>query len=343
MDATTYAVDTAKNVLQLHWVDSDSGEICRRQLSRVRFVEFFARLKPARVAMEACGGSHHWARVLGAMGHQVELLPARQVRGFVRGNKDDAADARAIWLAAQQGDIRRVAPKSLQQQAVLSLHSTRAHWVSVRTATVNALRGLLYEFGVVLPHGKALGLKVLLARRAEFDALLPALMQQLLDQQLQALRQLDEQVLQLEAQLKQVQQADHACQRLRAVPGLGLLGATALAATLGDGRGWRNAREFSCSLGLTPKHRGTGGKVTLGGINKRGSPYLRTLLVSGARSLANSPSAPAWVLELMKRRPPNVAVVALANKLARTAWALIAHGRDFDRSWVSTAPVAAAA
>jgi transposase len=342
MDATTYAVDTAKNVMQLHWVDAGSGEIGRRKLSRIKFVEFFSTLRPARVVMEACGGAHHWARSLGAMGHQVELLPARQVRAFVRGNKDDAADARAIWLASQHGDIRRVAVKTPQQQAVLSAHRLRAHWVSTRTATVNALRGLLYEFGVVLPAGKVLGLKVLAAKRAEFDAQLPALMQRLVDQHLAALRQLEAEVERIEAELVAVQKSDESAQRLRRVPGIGLLGATALAAVLGDGSGWRNGREFSCSLGLTPRHSGTGGKVTMGSINKRGDPYLRTLLVSGARSLANVSSAPEWVRSLMQRRPANVAVVALANKLARTAWALVAHQRQFEQQWVSQPPRTAA-
>ena len=166
-----------------------------------------------RVVMEACGGAHHWARSLGAIGHQIELLPARQVRAFVRGNKDDGADARAIWLASQQSDIRRVPVKSAQQQAVLSLHRLKAHWVSVRTATLNALRGLLYEFGVVLPQGKVSGLKVLAARRAEFDAVLPALMQRLLDQQLAALRPLEEQVVYIEAEPALVQKTDESARR----------------------------------------------------------------------------------------------------------------------------------
>jgi transposase len=338
---TTYAVDTAKSVMQLHWVDGASGEIGRKKLSRAKFIELFSALKPTHIVMEACGGAHHWGRSLGAMGHRVELLPARQVRAFVRGNKDDAADARAIWLASQQSDIRRVPVKSSQQQAVLSLHRIRSHWVCVRTATVNMLRGLLYEFGAVLPPSKVLGLKVLAAKRAEIDLLLPALMQRALDQQLAALRQLEQEVEHVEAELALVQKADPAAKTLRQVPGIGLLGATALAATLGDTRGWRNAREFATSLGLTPRHSGTGGKVTMGGINKRGDPYLRTLLVSGARAVANAPSAPEWVRELMRRRPANVAVVALANKLARTAWALLAHGRQYERAWVSKPPRAA--
>lgn len=334
MDATTYAVDCAKNVMQVHWVDAQSGEIQKRKLSRAKFVELMSRRQAGRVAMEACGGAHHWARTLMTMGHEVELLPARQVRAFVRGNKDDAADARAIWLAAQHGDIRRVPVKTVQQQAVLALHRMRTHWVSVSTATVNALRGLLYEFGVVLPKGKTLGLKTLAAKRAEFDALLPALMQQMLDVQLAALREVQQRVDELEAQLQAVNKTDAVARKLRQMPGIGLLGATALAGVLGDGAraasGWRNAREFACNLGLTPRHTGTGGKVTMGGINKRGDPYLRTLLVAGARSVVHGPNAPQWVRQLLQRRPSNVVVVALANKLARTAWALVAHQRDYD-------------
>src|SRR4030095_13467387 len=149
MDRTTYAVDIAKNVMQLHCIDAETGEIGRKKLARAKLADYFARLLPARVAMEACGSAHHWARVLGAMGHQVELLPAGQVRAFVRGNKDDAADARAIWLGARAGDSRRVPSKPVAQQASLALHRSRQHWSHVGTATINALRGLLYEFGVV--------------------------------------------------------------------------------------------------------------------------------------------------------------------------------------------------
>lgn len=333
MNVTTYAVDTAKNVMQLHWVDGQSGEIGRRKLSRARFFEFFAQRPGSHVVMEACGGSHHLARRLGALGHDVELLPARQVRPFVSGNKDDAADARALWLASRHPDIRRVPVKTEQQQAVLSLHRMRAHWSSVRTATLNALRALLYEFGVVLPRGKACGLKTLAERRAEFDAQLPALMQRLVDQHLAALRQMDLEVKRIEAELAAVQAADQNARRLREVPGIGLLGATALSATLGDARAWRRARDFATSTGLTPRHTGTGGKVRMGGISKRGDPYIRTLLVSGARSLLNSPSAPQWARQMLLRRPVNVVVVALANKLARTAWALVAHDGAFDRRW----------
>jgi transposase len=334
MNATTYAADIAKNVLQVHWVDPLSGEVCRKKLSRAKFSEFFASRQPARIAMEACGGAHHWGRTLGAMGHEIELLPAKQVRAFVRGNKDDAADARAIWLAAQHGDIRRVQVKSAEQQAAQFLHRTRSHWITVRTATVNALRSMLYEFGVVLPQGKNLGLKVLGEQRAAIDASLPATVQRLVDAQMQALRDLEQQVQAVETEIELVQKHSDTARRLRQIPGVGLLGATALAAMLGkDAKGWRNAREFSSCLGLPPKHTGTGGKVRMGGMSKRGDPYVRTLLISGARSLMSQKTPPPWIAKLLSRRPPNVVAVAVANKLARTAWALIAHARNYDQQW----------
>jgi transposase len=338
MNATTFAVDTAKSVMQLHWVEADSGEIKRKKLTRSKFSEFFAQRLPVRVVMEACGGAHHWARTLAALGHEVELLPTRQLRAFVRGNKDDAADARAIWLAAQQGDIRRVPVKSCAQQAVLALHRTRAHWIKVRTATINALRGLLYEFGVVLPGGKHAGLKSLQDNRASIDPRLPAPMVRLVDEQLRALQEIEKNVKFFDIEITQVHKADAGAKTLREIPGVGVLGATALAAVLGDGSGWRNGREFSCCIGLPPRHKGTGGKVRMGGLSKRGDPYLRTLLVNGARSVVTGPHPPAWVAQLLLRRPINVVVVALANKVARTAWALIARKRSYDGQWQSAPP-----
>jgi transposase len=339
MDRRTYGLDIAKNVMQLHWVDGESGESGKKKLARAKLADYFGRLQPVRVVMGACGSAHHWARVLGALGHQVELLPAREVRPFVRNNKDDAADARAIWLAAQQTDIRRVPKKSIEQQAMLALHRTRQHWVSVRTATINALRGLLYEFDVVLPGGKHAGLKALGAHRAAIDAKVPETMRRLIDGQLATLGDIERRIQQLEAEIGALQKQMDKANTLRQVPGIGLLGATALAATLGDGQGWRSGREFSASLGLVPAHKGTGGKVRIGHLSKHGDPYLRTLLIHGARSvITHAKVKPEWLERLLARRPLNVAVVALANKMARTAWALVAHGREYQREWQSAPP-----
>lgn len=339
MNRTTYGLDIAKHVMQLHWVDAQTGEIGRKKLARAKLAAYFAQLQPVRIVMEACGSAHHWARMLGGLGHEVELLPAAQVRAFVRSNKDDAADARAIWLAAQQSDIRRVPQKSVEQQAVLALHRTRSHWVSVRTATVNSLRGLLYEFGVVLRGGRKAGLKALGEQRAAIDERLPATMRTLVDGQLQTLAQIGQRIDQLEGEIAALQEQLAGARALDQVPGIGVLGSTALAATLGDAKAWRSGREFSASLGLVPAHAGTGGKVRIGHLSKRGDPYLRTLLIHGARSvIEHAKDKPEWLQELLARRPLNVAVVALANKMARTAWALIAHGRAYQRDWKSAKP-----
>jgi transposase len=258
--------------MQLHWVEAETGEIGRKKLARAKLADYFAQHLPARVVMEACGSAHHWARVLAKLGHEVEQLPAAQVRPFVRSNKDDAADARAIWLAAQQSDIRRVPHKSTEQQAVLALHRTRSHWVSVRTATVNALRGLLYEFGVVLRGGRKAGLKALAEQRAQIDEQVPQIMRGLVDGQLQTLTQVQQRIDQLEHEIVALhKQLDKAIE-LRKVPGIGVLGSTALAATQGDGKAWRSGREFSASLGLVPTHSGTGGKVRTGHLSKRAIP-----------------------------------------------------------------------
>lgn len=344
MNRTTYGLDIAKNVMQLHWVEIETGEIGRKKLARAKLAQHFAQLQPVRVVMEACGSAHHWARVLGALGHEVQLLPARQVRPFVRSNKDDAADARAIWLAAQQSDIRRAPIKSEEQQATLSLHRMRQHWVNVRTATINAVRGLLYEFGVVLPGGKRAGLKALGEHRAEIDARVPATMQRLVDGQLATIRNIEQAIERLETEIGAVQRQQAKAVQLRKVPGIGVLGATALAATLGNGSGWRSGREFSASLGLVPAHSGTGGKARVGHLSKRGDPYLRTLLIHGARAvIERAKDKPKWLEQLLARRPHNVAVAALANKMARTAWALVAHGREYQREWKSTPPTSCTA
>jgi transposase len=334
MNRTTYGLDLAKNVMQLHWVDAQTGEIGRRKLPRAKLAEFFAPLQPVRIAMEACGSAHHWARVLGSLGHQVELLPPRQVKAFVRSNKSDAADARAIWLAAQQSDIRRAPVKSCEQQAVLALHRTRSHWVSVRTATVNALRGLLYEFGIVLCGGRKAGLKTLAQQRAQIDEQLPAIMRGLVDGQLMMLSQLEQRIDALEHEITALEKQLDKAKVLREMPGIGVLGATALAATLGDGKAWRSGREFAACLGLVPAHKGTGGKTRVGHLSRRGDPYLRTLLIHGARAvIQHAKHKPQWLEQMLARRPFNVVTVALANKMARTAWALVAHGREYRQEW----------
>jgi transposase len=330
MNATTYAIDIAKNVFQLHWVQPDTGEIHRKKLQRAKLMEFFARLQPSRIAMEACGGAHHWGRELGKLGHQVELLPPHKVKQSASGNKDDARDARAIWVTAMLKDVRHVPIKSVQQQAQLFTHRVRSHWVSLRTATVNQLRSMLYEYGIVAPRGRKKVAGWLGEHRARIEQQVPALVVQLMDQHLQALRQLDERIAANERALQQAQRTDQALRELLRVPGIGLLGASALRAELGDGSACKSSREFACCKGLVPRHSGTGGKVRMGAISKRGEPYLRTLLIHGARNLVRSPQPPQWIARMLLRRPFNVVVVAVAHKLARIAWSILARGQKFD-------------
>jgi transposase len=288
--------------------------------------------------MEACGGAHYWARKFRDQGHEVELLPAFEVRKRVFGNKDDAVDATAIWLSAQDPRIRRVAVKTVEQQAELTVHRIRTQLVSERTARVNALRGLLYEFCVAMPKGREIGLRWLGQHRAQVDAQLPERMQRLLNLQLETLGQLDEHIQALEAEIKEMVNANPLAKRLMKVSGIGVLGASALASTLGDGSAWRNARQFACCLGLVPSHTGTGGKVRMGRISRRGDAYLRTLLIHGARSVVRLARPSQWIAEMLERRPFNVVVTALAHKLARVAWALAAHARTYDPAWQSEPP-----
>lgn len=332
MDRTTYGLDVAKSVMQVYWVDHETAEVGQRTVKRAQLMAFFAVRSPGRIVMEACGSGHHWARSLAGLGHEVRLIHAQHVRAFVRGNKNDAADAKAIWTAAHQPELRWVPPKSVEQQMVLTLHRSRQHWVSVRTQTINSLRGLLYEFGVTLPGGRQAGIKAIRANRAEIDAKVEPLMREMIDGQLAMLGLIDQRIEAIEAQLQGLEQQLQSAQRVRDIPGVGLLGATALAAVLGpDAKGYRSGREFAACLGLVPRHRGTGGKVQVGKLSKRGDPYLRTLLMHGARSVIfHAKHKSAWLVQMLARRPLNVVVAALANKMARTAWALVAHGRSYQ-------------
>ena len=340
MNSTVYGVDTAKNVFQAYSVEQATGEIVNKQIKRAKFLEYFVNKPPCLIGMEACGGSQHWARALQAMGHEVKLMPGKAVKAFVIGNKNDAADACAIWLALQQPGVRAVAVKSEAQQAVLALHRMRQQLVKFRTMQSNGLRGLLGEYGEVMPVGRAplnRGMKDALARLAER---LPALLIDTLREQWDMLAKLDQQILQIEQRLLAWMRQDLASKAIAEIPGVGLLTATAAVATMGDANAFKSGREFAAWLGLVPAQTGTGGRVKLLGISKRGDTYLRTLLIHGARAVLMHAKEPGkWLQDIGKRRPLNVVVVALANKMARTIWALLAHERKYDREHVSCRPV----
>ena len=333
---TVVGVDIAKRVFQLHWVDVETGELADRQLTRAKFLEHFANRAPGLLGMEACGGAQHWARRLQELGHEVHLLPAKMVRPFVSGNKSDAHDARAIWTAVQQPGIKTVAVKSEEQQAVLALHRMRQQLVKFRTAQINGLRGLLAEYGEVMPRGRA-GMKRDMAGALErVSERLPMIVVETLRDQWARVAEFDAEIGTIEQRLEVWHRQNAASRRIAEIPGVGLLSATAAVATMGDPAAFRSGREFAAWLGLVPRHSGTGGRVRMLGISKRGDTYLRTLLIHGARSMLARTKAPsAWQLQLAKRRPPNVVAVAMANKTARTIWALLAHDREYEPNFAS--------
>jgi transposase len=339
---TVVGVDTAKNVFQVYTVEQETGEVINKQLKRARFLEWFANRAPCLIGMEACGGSQHWARKLQELGHEVKLMSGKMVKAFVCGNKNDAADARAIYVAAQQPEVKAVAVKSEGQQAVLAMHRIRQQLVKMRTAQMNELRGLLVEYGEVFGQGrKALdaGVKVALERLAER---LPAPLIDTLRDQWNEVGRLDERIARIEASLRDWLQQDRAAKAIFAIPGVGLLTATAAVAAMGQAKAFRSGREFAAWIGLVPRQTGSGGKVRLLGMSKRGDTYLCTLLIHGARAVLRSTRTPTpWLQQISQRRPPNVVIVALANKIARTIWAVLAHDRVYDKEHVSLQPLAA--
>ncbi|MDR6201352.1 IS110 family transposase [Paraburkholderia graminis] len=338
MTLTPVGIDIAKNVMQLHYVDQETGEIVNKPVKRGQLLEHFANRAPCLIGMEACGGAHHWARELSKIGHQVKLLPAEFVKAFNIRNKNDAADARAIWFAVQQ-PTKPVAIKTEMQQAMLALHRARQQLVEFRTMQINGLRGMLAEFGEVMGRkraGMVSAIPDVLARVAER---LPAVLIDTLREQWNRIRQLDEAIGGIERRMREWKKDDPAVKAISEIPGVGLLTATATVAMMGDAKAFKSGREFGAWLGLVPKQTGSGGKTNLHGISKRGDAYLRTLLIHGARSVMTNARDPGpWVQQLKKRRSWNVVIVALANKMARIIWAVLAHDRPYQRGYVSAKP-----
>ncbi len=336
-------LDIAKNVFQLHTVDMSTGEIVNIQLKRAKVVEYFARRAPCLIGIEACGGSHHWARQLTAQGHCVRLIHAKAVRPFVAGNKNDAADARAIWLAIQQPGTKFVGMKTLEQQATLTLHRQREMLMRMKIMQINALRGLLYEFGATFARGKKALFGEIAASLEALASDIPQLVLDSLREQVQRIKQLEADIKTVEARLAAVLRDNEDMKRIAAIPGVGLLTATAAIATMGQASAFDSAREFCAWLGLVPRQRGTGGKVNLLGISKRGDTYLRTLLIQGARAVFGraDQASQCWLGQLKARRPANVAIVAQAAKMARTIWAVTASQQPYQRGHKSIRPQAA--
>jgi transposase len=335
-------LDIAKHVFQLHTVDMATGEISNVQIKRAKVGEHFANKVPSLIAIEACGGAHHWARELVALGHSVRLLHAKAVRPFVSGNKTDATDARAIWLAVQQPGVKFVGIKTAAQQATLTLHRQRELLMKMRTMQTNALRGLLYEFGATFAKGRKALFKEVEQALQDLAGQLPQMVRDSLHEQVGRIKATSEAMLALEKRLGLQLKADPQMQRIAQIPGVGLLTATAAIATMGEASAFRSGREFCAWLGLVPTQTGSGGKVRLGPISKRGDTYLRTLLIHGARSvLCHAKEPGAWLEGIKSRRPANVCVVAQAAKMARTIWAVTAKDQEYQRGFKSVRPLAA--
>lgn len=334
-------VDLGKTVFQLCIADSRWRAIEAKRLSRPQFEHFFVNRDIALVVMEACGTAHHWARWLQGLGIQVRLIPAQYVRAYVRRNKTDAADAAALLEAARCAEIRPVRVKSIEQQALQTLHRTRAIWVATRTARINALRGFCREFGIAFAQGARHGIDQITKVVGDADSALPALIRGAMTQLVEEVRQLEARIGQLERELAEAARHSPACKTLLSIPGVGLITATALvAATAGDVTHFSSARHFGSWIGLTPREHSSANNRHLHGISKRGDNQLRVLLTHGARSVlrmsavAQTAGRPldrmrAWAMSLQERANHNKAACALANKLARICYATLRDGKPY--------------
>jgi len=340
MNITTIGIDLAKNVFQVHAVNERGHAVLNKQLKRSQVMAFFANLPPCLIGMEACGSAHHWARKLQGLGHTARLIATQFVKPYVKSNKNDAADAEAICEAVARPNMRFVPIKNVEQQAVLSLHRARHAFVKARTAQANQIRGLLAEFGLIIPKGIA----HIRTRVPEFleDASneLPGEFRSLIQRLTQHLRELDRQADELGAQIGIWHRNNELSRKLTAIPGVGPISASALVASVGDARNFSSGRQLAAWLGLVPRQSSSGGKNVLLGMSKRGDAYLRTLLIHGARAVISrarqNPDRNGWLLKLIERRNSNVAAVALANKNARIVWALLAHDRQFRADYATS-------
>jgi len=333
MQVTTIGLDIAKNVFQVHGIDANEKVVLRKQLRRSQVIAFFKALPPCLIGMEACATAHYWARELTKLGHEVRLMPAKDVKAYVKRNKNDAADAEAICEAVRRPTMRFVRIKSAEQQGQLMQHRTRDLLMRQRTQLINALRAHLAELGVVAAHGDR-GITELLAVVADDrDARLPVDARASVIVLAAQLASLQTMIGSLEKRIQAQHRANEASRRLETIPGIGVIGASAIAATVTDAMEFRSGRDFAAWIGLVPRQDSTGGKHKLGPISKQGDRYLRRILVVGAisvlRRAMQSPDKYPWLTQLLARRPFKVVAVALANKMARTAWALLAHGGTY--------------
>jgi transposase len=331
MQITTIGLDIAKNVFQVHGIDAAENVVVRKQLRRGQVIAFFEALPPCLIGMEACATSHYWARELAKLGHLVRLMPAKDVKAYIKRNKNDAADAEAICEAVRRPTMRFIQVKSAEQQAQLMQHRARDLLMHQRTQLINAMRSHLAELGIIAPQGRE-GVKELLAiisnednKHLPSDARASLIV---LAAQLQALQTT---IGAIEKRIVRQHRANEESRRLQTVPGIGVIGASAIAAMVANPKIFRSGRDFAAWIGLVPRQMSTGGKPKLGPISKQGDRYLRRILVVGAVSVLRRaklhPAKFPWITQMLARRPFKVVAVALANKMARTAWALMMSGK----------------
>jgi transposase len=341
MKLTTIGIDLAKNVLQVHGADDKGKTVMKKQLKRAQVLPFFANLTPCRIGMEACGSAHYWARKLQALGHTVQLIAPQYVKPFVKRNKNDAADAEAICEAVTRPNMPAVPIKNAEQQAILSVHRARQGFVKARTAQANQIRGLLAEYGITIPQGISHIAKRVPEIIEDGEIELPGSFRLLIQRLVDHLKELDRQVGELETVIQLWHRENAASQKLAKIPGIGPITASAMVASIGDAKNFKDGRQLAAWLGIVPRQHSTGGKSTLLGISKRGDTYLRTLLIHGARAVIRvaerKAAADPWLKSLLARRNKNVAAVALANKNARTIWALLVHDREYEAHYVRAA------
>ena len=339
---TTIGLDIAKSVFQVHGIDAGGQVVIRRHLKRRYVLAFFEKLSPCLVGIEACASSHHWSREIGALGHTVRLMPPAYVRPYVKRQKNDMADAEAICEAVTRANMRFVPTKTPEQQGGLVLHRARHLFIRQQTAVINAIRAHLGEFGIVAPVGRN-GVEDLLDVVANpSDKRVPEIVRACLAALGAQLRRLKEQILEFDRMIRAWHRSNEMSLRLDDCPGIGPVLATALAATVADPRAFRSGRNFSAWIGIVPKQHSSGGKNRLGGISKQGDRYLRGLFVAGALAVIryakiHGTKHRPWLRALLARRPTKVAAIALANKIARMAWAMMAKGERYKE------PVALAA
>ena len=334
MNTTTIGIDLAKNTFQLHGVDARGNTVFTKRRSRMKFLPFLANLPPCLIGMEACSSANYWVRRLRELGHEVRQMSPQFVKPYVKTNKNDYNDAQAICEAVSRPDMRFVPSKSVAQQDLQALHRVRMRLIRDRTALVNQTRGLLREYGVFLPVGIRPFRTQVPEVLEDAENELTALTREIIADQVQRLRELDQRIADYDRRIDRYFRASEVCQRLSSVPGVGPIAATALIAAVGDIHCFKNGRHLAAWLGLVPRQHSSGDRHRLLGISKRGDTYLRTLLIHGARSVMRRCASRAdargqWMRDLNERRGFNRACVALANKNARTLWALMAHNDTY--------------